>query len=201
MRTKTGSTLLALLTLLATGLIAGCGGSDDTSSSSAKVVGNPIDRAFVAGMVPHHESAVEMSDIAASEATSTFVKKLATNINRSQTAEIAQMKSVDAGLEKAGIEKGDLGVDDHMAGMDAGIASLRGAKPFDDKFIALMVPHHEAALPMAKVEIAKGENAELKMLAENIIATQTKEIREMRAHAGGDSSGMDHMKDDAGQSG
>ncbi|MBA3745939.1 MAG: DUF305 domain-containing protein [Solirubrobacterales bacterium] len=206
MRTKTGSTLLALLTLLAAGLIAGCGDSDDdasssSSSSSAKVAGNGIDRAFVAGMVPHHESAVEMAQIAESEATSTFVKELAADIKRTQTAEIAQMKRVDADLEEAGIDTGELGVDDHMEGMDTDIASLRGAKPFDDKFIALMVPHHEGALNMAKVEIDKGDNAELKKLAEHIIATQTKEISEMRAHAGGDTGEMDHTEEDGGHSG
>jgi uncharacterized protein (DUF305 family) len=206
MRTKTVSKLLILLlTLLAAGLVAGCGDSDDDSSSSspATVAGNAIDRAFVADMVPHHEAAVEMAQIAETEATSAFLEELAADIKRTQAAEIALMKRVDADLAAAGIDIGRLGVDDHMAGMDAGIASLRGAKPFDDKFIALMIPHHRGALNMAEVEIAKGENAELKKLAEDIITAQKREISEMRGHAGDAGMPEDdgHMEDDGGHSG
>ena len=45
----------------AAALVAGCGDSDTRSSSSAKPAGNATDRAFVAEMVPHHRSAVEMA--------------------------------------------------------------------------------------------------------------------------------------------
>jgi len=184
--------LLALLALIGA-LIAGCGDSDDTTSSS-KAEGNGTDRAFVAAMVPHHESAIEMAAVAEDEATSDFVKKLAADISRTQKAEIAQMKRVDTELAGAGIAKGELAMKDHEMGMDMDAAELRGAKPFDAKFIALMTPHHVGAVEMAKVEISKGDNAELKKLAQSIITSQEKEIAQMRDHAGGsaDADQMDH---------
>jgi len=184
-KTKTWLLVAALAILPASALIAGCGESDAGSSASAKPAGNPTDRAFVAQMVPHHRSAVDMAAIARTDATSPFVKNLAADITRSQTAEIAQMRRVDARLAAAGVKQGDLALDDHMMGMGMSASSLAGAKPFDAKFIAMMVPHHEGAVAMARVELAKGSNAELQTLAQSIISAQQDEVRQMRAHAKG----------------
>lgn len=194
MKSKTWAVLAVLLTVAVAAVAAGCGSNDDSSSSSGKVAGNPTDRAFVAEMVPHHRSAVEMAAVAKSEATSPFVKNLAVRITRTQTAEIAEMRRVDAQLATASIAKGDLGLDEHMMGMDMGADGLRGAKPFDEKFISTMVPHHEGAISMARVELAKGANPELKTLATSITRTQRREVKEMHAHAKGGAAGMKHMK-------
>lgn len=190
MKPKTVPALAALLTILVAALAAGCGSSSD-SKKPAGAAGNPTDRAFVADMVPHHRSAVEMAAIAKSEATSPFVKTLAADISSTQKAEIAQMQRVDGKLADAGIKKGELGMSHDMEGMHMDAQELRGAKPFDAKFISMMLPHHEAAIPMARAELAKGENAELKKLAKEIIATQEREIKQMRAHEKGSSGSPD----------
>ena len=182
--TKTATLLAALLTLAFAAVAAGCGDDDEGTAAQSTPAGNAIDRGFVADMVPHHRSAVQMAAIATDEATSKFVKDLAATITRTQNAEIAQMQRIDAQLAEAGIEQGDLGVEEHMMGMDGSMGELRGAKPFDDKFLEMMIPHHEGAIPMARAELAKGKNAELKKLARTIIAAQQREIREMRAHLG-----------------
>jgi len=201
MKVKNWAALVALLlTIAVAAIVAGCGSDDNSATSSGKTAGNPTDRAFVADMIPHHRSAVEMAAVAKSEATSRFVTDLAADITRTQNAEIAQMKRVDAQLAKAGIDKGDLGVDEHAMGMDADADQLRRAKPFDEEFIAMMVPHHEGAIEMARVEIEKGENSELKKLAEDIISAQEREIRQMRAHAKGETGGA-HGGSSGGHSG
>lgn len=181
MKTKSWTALAVLLAIFAAALWAGCG-SDSKSDGASSSTGNSTDRAFVADMVPHHKSAVQMTVIAEGEATSPFVKRLAKNIADSQNAEIAQMQAVDSKLAAAGIKKGKLGTSHSMPGMDMDAQELQGAKPFDAKFIAMMLPHHEAAIPMARAELAKGKNAELKKRAKNIIATQTREIKQMRDH-------------------
>lgn len=186
----------ALLALCGALLLAGCGDSDDTASS-ASADGNPTDRAFIAAMVPHHESAVEMAAIAKTESTSSFVKRLAASIARSQTAEIARMRGIDAGLAKAGIAQGDLQMNNHEMGMSMTAEELRGAKPFDQKFIEMMVPHHQGAVEMSKVELSDGKYPELKALAQRIITAQEKEIAAMRDHLGEDGgSPGGHMDDD-----
>ncbi len=172
MKSKNRALLAALLALTVALVAAGCGGTD----------GNSTDRAFVAQMVPHHRSAVQMATVARTEATGAFVKTLAGNITRTQTAEIGQMQRVDAQLAKAGIKTGDLGMNSHTMGMDMNASALKGAKPFDRKFIAMMVPHHEGAIQMARAELANGKNPELKTLATNIISAQAREVKQMRAH-------------------
>jgi uncharacterized protein (DUF305 family) len=184
--------LLALITAL---MLAGCGDSDD-GASSAEPAGNPTDRAFIAAMVPHHQSAVEMAAIAKTEATSSFVKKLAASITRSQTAEIAQMRGIDAGLAKAGVGMGNLQMNDHEMGMSMTAEELRGAKPFDKRFIELMIPHHQGALEMSKVQLSDGKYPELKALAQTIIRDQEKEIAAMRDHIAGDGKASGGHMDD-----
>ena len=85
-----------------------------------------------------------------------------------------------------------------MMGMDADPAMLADADPFDAEFIDMMVPHHEGAVAMAKAELIRGADPELKALAQDIIDAQQREISEMRRHVrggadgGGSMEGMEH---------
>lgn len=171
--------------------VAGCG-EDDSSDSGAAAKGNGVDRAFVADMVPHHKSAVEMAKIAQQRGESPFVKKLAGDIVESQTAEITTLRREDASLGAAGVKKTSLGVPSHMMGMDSNPVELQAAKPFDAAFIKMMLPHHEGAVVMAKAELKKGGDPELQELAKEIAGEQEREIRAMREHLGGDAGDAEH---------
>lgn len=177
---KTRSTLAALAAALA---IAGCGDNGGALEGSSDVQGNGTDRAFVEGMIPHHESAVEMAKVAKQRGESPFVKKLADDIIRTQTQEISTLRNEDEGLETAGVEVGTLGMSEHQMGMED-TEKLRTAKPFDEAFMKMMITHHVGAIDMAEVELAKGADPELKSLAEQIITAQTREIDAMRAELG-----------------
>jgi uncharacterized protein (DUF305 family) len=112
--------ILSVLVAAAAFAVTACG---DDNSSGAKGVGDSVDRAFVADMVAHHQSAVEMAKIAQKRATSAFVKQLADDIVRTQNEEIELMRGEDRKLEAAGVTKGSLGVAEHMMGMDGDMAS------------------------------------------------------------------------------
>lgn len=184
---------LAALVVLGALLIAGCGSSTSSTDSSSTPAGNPVDRAFVAQMTPHHTSAVAMATIAKRRATSAFVMQLAANIVRTQTTEIATMRNADQRLKAAGVKQGSLGVAQHMMGMDGDVATLNTAKPFDAAFIRMMLPHHEGALVMANAELKRGRDPALRTLARDIIGAQQREISEMRKHLAGTAAagGMD----------
>jgi uncharacterized protein (DUF305 family) len=61
----------------------------------------------------------------------------------------------------------------------------------DRDFVAMMVPHHQGAVDMAKAELKYGHNAELRQLAQEIVAKQQQQIKVMRdAVADGRSSAV-----------
>jgi len=174
--------------LFALALLAGCGGGDEAQ--------NAQDVTFVKDMIPHHEQAVVMSDLALSQAGSPAVKDLATRIKAAQAPEIATMQgwltswgenaggghdmgSMGSGGMKGGGMKGG-----GMKGMasDEDLSALRAASgvEFERLFLKDMIAHHEGAVEMAKTEIAKGKDPAAKTLAQQITSSQEKEITEMR---------------------
>jgi uncharacterized protein (DUF305 family) len=50
----------------------------------------------------------------------------------------------------------------------------------DHDFAAMMIPHHQGAIDMAKVELVHGKNPVLRRLAQEIIVTQRSEIDVLR---------------------
>lgn len=70
-----------------------------------------------------------------------------------------------------------------MSGMmDAMMSGLSGktGDDFDKAFLTQMIIHHSGAISMANAALALSNHAEIKTLAKNIIATQSKEIDQMR---------------------
>jgi hypothetical protein len=54
----------------------------------------------------------------------------------------------------------------------------------DQDFVAMMVPHHQGAIDMAKAVLRYGKNEQIRRLAQEIIVTQQQEIAAMRLALG-----------------
>jgi len=135
---------------------------------------------FAQMMIPHHEQAVTMSELALTNTTNPEVLALATAIRDAQGPEIMQMQSWigDQGGHDGGSH------DMEMGGMLTAeeletLASLKG-EAFDQFFLASMIAHHEGALDMVDM-INDSTNSEVKTLAANIVKSQSAEIEAMKA--------------------
>lgn len=201
--TTTRALLGAAVTLTLAGGLAACGDDDHngmngmdrsnmpmttTARGTTPATGKQIDEAFVRQMIPHHEMAVVMAKSAQKRADHQEIKDLADAIIAAQEKEIRQLRQIgkDAGfdVDSANAMMGDdarmMGMDMDDMGMSMSTGDLDGSSDFDRSFIAMMVPHHRGAIAMAKVELAKGSDPELKTLAKGIISAQEAEIAKMR---------------------
>jgi uncharacterized protein (DUF305 family) len=61
---------------------------------------------------------------------------------------------------------------------------IRPSGNVDTDFVAMMVPHHQGAIEMARAELGYGRNEQLKRLSQEIIVTQQQEIVAMRLALG-----------------
>jgi uncharacterized protein (DUF305 family) len=67
-----------------------------------------------------------------------------------------------------------------MTVMDQGMKQAPMAGNPDHDFAAMMIPHHQGAIDMAKVELLYGKDPVLRRIAQEIIVTQQQEIMVMR---------------------
>ena len=159
------------LVFIAALLLSGCATS---SPSNSKYSAEDI--AFAEQMIPHHEQAIEMSEIALLNTTNPDVLLLAQQIKDAQSPEIELMKSWDG--VKSSTHAGH-----QMDGMlsDAEIAALRTAQgaEFDRLFLQGMIKHHEGAITMAQA-VVNSVNKEVADLAASIINAQELEISKMK---------------------
>ena len=67
-----------------------------------------------------------------------------------------------------------------MTVMDQGMKQAPMVGDPDRDFAAMMIPHHQGAIDMAKAEVLYGKDPVLRRLAQEIVVTQQQEIVVMR---------------------
>ena len=139
-----------------------------------------MDRIFIEQMIPHHEDAVLMADLALQKAEHEEIKQLAADIKTAQTREINDMRSWYKSWYGGEVPQNSMGMGRGMMGEDADIEHLKNASPFDKEFIEQMIPHHQMAVMMAQMVLQSSDRDEIRTLARNIITSQNREINQMR---------------------
>ena len=64
----------------------------------------------------------------------------------------------------------------NMEKMHAVMRSIQPSGSADADFVGLMLPHHQAAIDMARVELTQGKDPQMRRLAQEIIVDQQSEI-------------------------
>ena len=164
--------LVALFVLvLMTSCSASTSSNDDFSAN---------DIMFAQMMIPHHEQAIEMSDLALQNSTNPEIRDLATKIKGEQAPEIELMESwTDSHMGSH--------MDSHAGHMMDGMLSeeqineLKSARgvEFDRLFLEGMIKHHEGAIDMAD-DVDDSKNPDVAKLAQSILITQRAEIELMK---------------------
>jgi uncharacterized protein (DUF305 family) len=173
---------------------------------------------FARDMMVHHAQAVQMAQIIEGKTEDTEIRSLAADIALTQQAQIGQMQGwLDVwGLSPTGTEEPMAWMGHPTDGRMPGMASPEeiehlGELPpdeADELFLHLMVPHHEAAIPMARAAIERSDEPVVDNFAEKVVASQRAEIENMRqmledkgappAKSGPSMDGMDMGGDSGG---
>ncbi|MCP9272390.1 DUF305 domain-containing protein [Mycolicibacterium arenosum] len=149
---------------------------------------NDADVTFATMMIPHHEQAVDLSEMVPTRTTNPEVIALAQTISAAQGPEIETMKVLlvqwNAG-EAGGHEGHDMS---SMQGMvdTATMEKLQtlNGDAFDKLWLQSMIAHHEGAIVMADAELKDGASADAKRLAQQIVTAQQAEITSMKQMLG-----------------
>jgi len=148
-----------------------------------------IDAHFIEQMIPHHDGAIAMAELALEKSKRSEIKTLASAIIESQSKEIVDMTSWYKNWFSKDVPKGNTGMMGggmmsgrgmHMGGQED-MQTLENAVDFDKAFIEAMIPHHQLAVMMAQMLKSGTDRQEMLTLADNIIESQSKEIEDMQS--------------------
>ncbi|MFB2920682.1 DUF305 domain-containing protein [Aerosakkonema funiforme] len=166
---------------------------DMSSPSNQMDMMSEVDRVFIEMMIPHHQSANEMAEMALQHAENPEVKELAQKIIDEQSREIEQMQTWYR--QWYGINVSTTNRTTSMQGMSQPMmmsmqqqeqmeqemmAALENAENFDQEFLRQMTRHHQMATMMAGMVVDSAEHSETRELAQSIIESQSQEIAQMQ---------------------
>lgn len=162
------------------------------SGTPAPGGGNAADIAFAQSMIPHHEQAVQMADLALADGSgaSKQVRALAEQIKAAQDPEIQQMTgwlgewgaptSMPSDSAMGGMDMGGMDMTGMMSNEDmAALAHAHGAE-FDRMWLQMMIVHHQGAVSMAQQVLTTTANPQVQAMAQAVIDGQTAEIDQMK---------------------
>jgi uncharacterized protein (DUF305 family) len=180
--------------LLCVGLLAGCGGDDETARPAASHtaangdVFNDADALFASDMLQHHAQALSMVDLTVGRDLDPGLAALAEDIRSAQAPEIQVFTEWLTAWDRPVPETVRDHANAHDDGADPGnghsgddLAELEAASgaEFRRLWLELMIEHHEGAVDMAGDEVERGEFGPAIELAESIADSQGAEIDRM----------------------
>ncbi|GAA1751459.1 DUF305 domain-containing protein [Kocuria aegyptia] len=204
------STTLSTLALASALALAGCGtgiteqdtgtgtetsapGATSTAPASGEAISaehNDADVMFAQMMLPHHEQAVDMSEmLLAKEDVPAETRDFAQQVIDAQGPEIERMNAMLAawdaeptadGEDMDGMDHGsDAGTDGMMTAEDMQALETAEGEDAARLYLEQMTVHHEGAVEMARDQVEQGQNPQALELARQVVEDQEAEIAEM----------------------
>lgn len=150
----------------------------NTKMMGMQMTNNP-DKDFAGMMKIHHEGAINMANIEIAEGKNNELLKMAAKMKQDQNAEIIQFEKFLTDTKDNSKREG-FGTELMESMKSMSNASHDMSTNIDAQFVAMMVPHHQGAIDMAKVYLKYAKDKTLKAMAEQIVSSQQKEIEEMK---------------------
>ncbi|MCP9914240.1 DUF305 domain-containing protein [Cyanobium sp. BA20m-14] len=143
------------------------------------------DARFIVMMIPHHEGAIAMAELALQRSKRPEIRALAEKIRTSQSQENSQMRQwyrqwYGTDVPAWGIGSGHgMGMGQGMPGMGTSLEALKNAPDFDRTFIEQMIPHHRMGVMMASHAEGNTQHPQLRELEAAMVRVQNQEIEQM----------------------
>ena len=144
--------------------------------------GKSADAEFILQMIPHHQGAISMAKYEIANGKDFTMVQLAKSILAEQNSELAQMKiwlnehSATGGTLPSAVEDG---FNQSMETMMTQMPTAEKLTNTDYAFAAVMLPHHQAAVDMAKVVLQHGSDSQSIAFAKSLISNEQIEIEQM----------------------
>ncbi len=133
---------------------------------------------FARGMIPHHQGAIDMAKVELEFGKDPDIRKMAEAVVSAQTSEINLMSNWIATTDEKSIAPAVGSAKANQQAMNTMMANMMVTYTgnADIDFVTGMIPHHQGAIDMAKVELQFGKDQTMQKLATDIINAQQSEI-------------------------
>jgi uncharacterized protein (DUF305 family) len=156
--------------------------SDADMERMSSLGGSALDAMFLTDMIGHHAAGLPVAHRSIATLQNEELRTLAEEMTKAQAREIGEMQTWREQLAIQGA-----GEDLAPAERERADMGLRGDRripltPANDiEFIDFFVPHHVMAIEMAEQVVARGQDPEVRAMAEEARDSQRAEVEKMRA--------------------
>ena len=151
---------------------------EETMNDSMTHAAITSEKDFILNMIPHHQEAIDTSEIVAAQTSDPELKKFAQDVIQVQTSEVAQMEQ----WLKDWFQEEYTGNSNYQL-MMGDLTQFQG-KELERAYVEGMIAHHQGAIDMAKQVLTLNPRPEVQQMAEAIVTVQQTEVETLQGWLG-----------------